>query len=81
MKVVTVNLTPEQANSLICYILASTQYREREQKSCKELSEERNEDGTVKYPNAAENAKYWEALEDKLTEIRTILENGKWGNC
>ena len=44
-----VTMTREQWNKLTCYLLMSTQHREKEAKAWAELSEEKAEDGSPKY--------------------------------
>lgn len=70
-----VELTKEQVNTLVCYILATTQYRKGEKEAWEELAKEMNEDGTPKFKNAESNARYYTKLEEELTKIREILDN------
>lgn len=72
-----VELTQEQANTLFCYILMTTQYREREREAWEELAKEMNEDGTPKFKHAESNAEYYAKLEKELTEIKEILDNAR----
>jgi hypothetical protein len=69
-----VTLTNDQWSTLTCYILMSTKHRESERKAWEELSTEKREDGTPRFPNAADNAKYYRELEDKLTAIRLKID-------
>lgn len=69
-----VELTNEQINTLVCYILRTTQYRKGEREAWEELAKEMNEDGTPKFKNAKSNAEYYVELEDKLEEIRKVLD-------
>lgn len=73
-----VELTKEQVNTLVCYILMTTQHREREREAWEELSKEMNEDGTPKFKNAKSNAEYYADLEFKLEEIRNVLDDARW---
>lgn len=75
-----VELTQEQVNTLVCYILMTTQHREKEREAWEELAKEMNEDGTPKFKNAKSNAEYYAKLEEKLTEIKIILDNARWTN-
>lgn len=75
-----VELTQEQVNTLVCYILMTTQHREKEKEAWEELAKEMNEDGTLKFKNAESNAEYYTKLEEKLTEIKIILDNARWTN-
>lgn len=68
-----VELTNEQVNTLVCYILMTTQHRKREREAWEELSKEMNEDETPKFKNAKSNAEYYADLEFKLEEIRNVL--------
>lgn len=72
-----VELTNEQVNTLVCYILMTTQHREKEREAWKELSKEMNEDGTPKFKNAKSNAEYYADLEFKLEEIRNVLNDAR----
>ena len=75
-----VELTKEQANTLVCYILMTTQHRTREREAWEKLAKEMNEDGTPKFKHAESNAKYYAKLEEELTEIKEILDNARWTN-
>lgn len=72
-----VELTQEQVNTLVCYILMTTQHREKEREAWEELAKEMNEDGIPKFKNAKSNAEYYAKLEEKLTEIKIILDNAR----
>ena len=73
-----VELTKEQVNTLVCYILMTTQHRKGEREAWEELSKEMNEDGTPKFKNAKSNAEYYADLEFKLEEIRNVLGDARW---
>lgn len=70
----TVTMTREQWNKLTCYLLMSTKHREGEAKAWAELAEEKAEDGSVKYKNAAGNAEYWRELVTDIEEIRKKID-------
>ncbi len=70
-----ITLTHEQANFLACYILITTNHRKEAADTWKKLAEEKNDDGTPKYKNAAGNASWWEESEERLTEIRKIIDD------
>lgn len=72
-----VELTREQINTLVCYILATTQHRKGERETWEELAKEMNEDGTPKFKNAESNARYYTKLEEELIEIRNVLDNAR----
>lgn len=70
----SVELTNEQLNTLVCYILMTTNYREREREAWKSLAQETDENGQPKFKNAQSNYEYFKELETKLEEIKTILD-------
>ena len=72
-----VTLTNEQWNLLSCYIIMTTNHRKGEANAWRELSQELKEDGTPRFTHAASNAQYYEELEDRLTEIRHIIDNAR----
>lgn len=74
-KTVTIKLTEDQANTLACYILMTTNHRKGERDAWLSLAEERNTDGSQKFIHASSNAAYYEELERQLTEIRHIIDN------
>ena len=69
-----VELTADQLNTLVCYILMTTNYREREREAWKSLAQETDENGQIKFKNAQSNYEYFTNLETELTEIRKILD-------
>ena len=71
----TITLTDEQANLLTCYILMTTNYRKGEKEAWESLATETVEDGSLKFPKAPSNAKFWEETEAQLTEIRKIIDD------
>ena len=76
-----VELTKEQANTLVCYILMTTQHRTGEREAWEKLAKEMNEDGIPKFKYAESNAKYYAKLEEELTEIRNVLDNAVLDNA
>lgn len=62
-------LTYEEKSGIICYVLMTTKYRENERKTWEKLAEEKDESGAPRFKNAAENARYYAELEDKLAAI------------
>lgn len=72
-----VELTKEQVNTLVCYILMTTQHRTGEREAWEKLAKEMNEDGTPKFKNAKSNAEYYTDLEFKLEEIRNVLDDAR----
>ena len=71
----TVELTKDQLNTLVCYILMTTQHRKGEREAWEKLAQEKNEDGSPTFKNAQSNAEYYAELETKLTTIKEILDN------
>lgn len=70
----TVTLTNEEWSTLTTYLLITTKHREGEAKVWAELAEEREEDGSVKYKNAASNAQFWRETIEMLEEIRRKID-------
>lgn len=74
----TVTLTNAEWNSLTCYLILTTKHREGERDAWLDLSLERNEDGSPKFPNAAKNAEYWQEVIDDLDQIRAVIERAQY---
>ena len=70
----TVTLTNGEWSELTTYLLLSKNHREGEAKAWAELAEEREEDGSVKYPNVASNAQFWKETNEALEEIRKKID-------
>ena len=73
-KETAVTLTNKQWSDLTCYILMTTKYREGERKCWEELGEEKNDDGSAKFPNAASNMAFWQEMMQSLNEISSIID-------
>ena len=71
----TITLTHEQAVKLTSYILMTTNYRKGEREAWASLSAEKAPDGTLRYPNAPGNYKFWEEMERDLEAIRKIIDD------
>ena len=71
----SVTLTNHQWNSLVCYILMTTQYRKQESEGWQELSEEMDENGQPKYPYAKSNAEFYREVDHTLNEIKNAIDN------
>lgn len=71
---IQIEMTSDQRNTLICYILMTSKYRKSEAEAWSELANETDENGNPEYPNAKSNAQYYQDLEYKLKEITKILE-------
>ncbi|MEG1562177.1 MAG: hypothetical protein RR365_00790 [Bacteroides sp.] len=70
----TIKLTDEQANILVCYLLITTDYRKEETEACQRLSQEKNEDGKLRFPNMEGNARWWEKAHAEIDEIRKAID-------
>lgn len=68
-------LTHEQATSLTCYLLMTTNYRKDEREAWERLATETKPDGTPKFPNAPGNARYWAELEQELDAIQKAIDD------
>jgi hypothetical protein len=71
----TIHLTGEQANLLVIYITMTTNYRKGEMEACRELGEEKDENGMLRFPNIAANATWWEKANKQLEGIKDIIDN------
>lgn len=76
-KKVTLELTEEQANALDLYLLMTTNYRKGEREAWESLAKERNEDETLKFPNAPSNADFWKEQNETIENILIILQGAK----
>lgn len=72
----TVTMTRKQWTTLTIYLLMSTKHREGEAKAWAELAEEKAEDGSPKYKNAAWHAEYWWEIVTDIEEIRKKIGEG-----
>lgn len=78
-KKVTLELTEEQADTLDLYLLMTTNYRKGEREAWESLAKERNEDETLKFPNAPSNADFWKKQNETIENILKILQGAKIG--
>ena len=62
----TVTMTNEEWNSLYCYLIGTIRHIEGEQEAWEKLAQEKKEDGSPKFPNAASNAEYYRQIREKL---------------
>lgn len=76
---VILELTKEQADALDVYLLMTTNYRKDEYEACESLAKERNEDGTLKFPNMPNNANFWKKQNETIEKIQEILQKGRIG--
>ena len=73
-----VKLDDEEAIVLSMFLAMTTRYRQDESASCRRLSEERNADGSPKFPKMAENATWWERADKMLEAIRDRVDTARW---
>lgn len=66
-------LTADQASKLEMVLRMTTRYRKEEEAACKALGEEKNADGTLRYPNIRSNGEWWEEANKAIEEILTII--------
>lgn len=76
---VVLELTEEQADALDLYLLMTTNYRKNEYEACESLAKERNEDGTLKFPNMPNNANFWKEQNETIEKIQEILQRARIG--
>lgn len=69
-----VTLTNDEWNTLTCYLLQTTRHRADERDAWLSLAEEKNLDGTPKFPNAPKNAAYWQEVIDTMERIIPKLD-------
>ena len=69
-----IELTEDQCNLLVCYLIMTTNHRKGEREAWEKLAKETNEDGTPTFKHAQSNAQYWEELDYRLEEIRYIID-------
>ena len=71
----SITMTYDQASTLICFLLMTTNYRKNEREAWERLATEKKPDGTPRFPNAPSNAQFWADTEIEIEEIRKIIEN------
>ncbi len=69
----TVTLTNEDWSKLDIFLLLTRNFRKNEEEIFKRGSQEKNEDGSLKYPNAVADAEFYKELNIRLEEIRKII--------
>lgn len=79
-QVCTVAMTNAQWSTLTTYILTTTQSRREEREAWEKIAAEVDAEGMPKYPNAADNAKYYAELEEELKAILKCIDGTslKW---
>lgn len=71
----TVTMTHEQWITLTSYLLMTTNYRKSEREAWETLATEMESDGTLSFPNAPGNARFWAETEQELETIRKIIDD------
>lgn len=74
-RVVNVPLTNKLRGDLTSFLLMTTKYREGERNAWESLSEELEQDGAPKFPNAKSNMKFWQSMIEEIETIIHILDN------
>ena len=69
-----VTLTNEDWNSLTCYLLMTTQYREGERDTWRKLAEETDDSGNPVYKNARKNADFWQRQIELVERVRSAID-------
>lgn len=70
----TVTLTNRQWSDLVCYLLLSSHSMEKEAESWAKLAQEINDDGSVRFANAASNAECQSRLNASVAAIREAID-------
>ena len=68
-------LTFHEAQTLVCYILMTTNYRKDEINAWEELAKEKDEDGKLTFPKAKKNADFYRKQSKELEAIKDKLDN------
>lgn len=68
-------LTFHEAQTLVCYILMTTNYRKDEINAWEELAKEKDEDGNPTFPKAKKNADFYRKQSKELETIKDKLDN------
>lgn len=71
---VTIKLTDKEATTLRAFLLMTTRYRREEADACWRLSEEKNPDGSPKFPKMRSNAQWWEQTDKTIEAIGARLD-------
>lgn len=75
MKTSKIELTYDQNVKIRMFLLMSTNYRKGERETWEQLSNEFNEDGSLKFKNAKSNAEWYADLEKTINEVLKILDD------
>ncbi|MCI8548377.1 MAG: hypothetical protein HFJ38_05760 [Bacilli bacterium] len=73
-KLCKIELLEDDKMKLDMFLLMTTKYRQEEMETWKELSKERNQDGTPVYKNAESNAKWWGDLCSAIPRISDAIK-------
>lgn len=79
-QVYTVAMTNAQWSTLTTYILTTTQSRRQEREAWERIMAEVDAEGLPKFPNAADNAKYYVELEAELDAILKCIDGASSGD-
>ena len=69
-----VTMPNELWSSLRVFLLMTTSYRKDEALSWGKLAQEKNEDGTPKYPKAEENSEFWFDMQADIEKVLRRLD-------
>lgn len=72
---VTITMSHEDWNSLVCYLLRNTKSRQGEIDAWESLSHEQNEDGSLTFPNAKAMMEYEIETRDTIERIEKYISN------
>lgn len=71
---VTVKLTTEQASRLVTYLIMVEKLSGEERDAWAKIAREKAADGAVKYPNAADNASFWDETIAMMKDVRAVVD-------
>ena len=78
MKNITIELTEQQVKTLDIYLHMTTNHRKRELESCESMAKELDDNGNVKFPKMADNAKFWKETIEEIKEIQKVIEKARF---
>ncbi|MEG1492582.1 MAG: hypothetical protein RR394_10060 [Oscillospiraceae bacterium] len=67
-------LEEKHAAKLQMFLLMTTKFREDELATWEKLANERNSDGTVKFPYAKDNADFWKETIYMISEVMKAID-------
>ena len=71
-------LTEEETIKLEMFLHMTTQYRKNELDTCQSLAQEKQPDGSDKYPNMLENAVWCKELITALENVQKAIDNAPY---